>query len=454
MSGKKILKNASLSIGCLIVGGIAGYSLNHFYNKGANDARRELLSLEQFEKVEHVSIKDISKVATLRTESGENLYALYKENLLGDISDIRYVLGDGYLVYNNNVMHYIEKPEFKKLSSNTESIPSEDSNAGKVETVKSYVDNIARSEENTRENNSNETEVADSRELESDNTQESVVKKEETSLDDNLEYRSDMSNIDLSDLIIENYEEESTNTNNEQVTEGFSSINSKSSSSQSDELSSGEIRKTEPKREKRVVEELDFVDNNISGTTRDKVLSENIPDEEKREKFKEEISSAAEENYRREAIQQISDRLSDFTIDFESQTGEEKRIITVFTDPTCPYCRRLHGDVERLQLMGYTVRYLLIPRDGMNSPVVPEITYASCFPEEKSRKLVNSMFSGNNLDTSNKPESCSKSVIERQLKLATSLGANNTPFIIDNTGGVTEGYSGIENMLKKLDASN
>lgn len=453
MSGKKILKNASLSIGCLIVGGIAGYSLNHFYDKGANDAKRELLSLEQFENVEHVSIKDISKVATLRTESGENLYALYKENLLGDISDIRYVLGDGYLVYNNNVMHYIEKPEFKKLSSNTESTPSEDSNAGRVETVKSYVDNIARSEENTRENNSNETEVADSRELESDNTQEDVVKKEETSLDDNLEYRSDMSNIDLSDLIIENYEEESTNTNNEQVTEGFSSINSKSSSSQS-ELSSGEIRKTEQKREERVVEELEFVDNNISGTTRDKVLSESIPDEEKREKFKEEISSAAEENYRREAIQQISDKLSDFTIDFESQTGEEKRIITVFTDPTCPYCRRLHGDVERLQLMGYTVRYLLIPRDGMNSPVVPEITYASCFPEERSRELVNSMFSGNNLDTSNKPESCDKSVIERQLKLATSLGANNTPFIIDNTGGVTEGYSGIENMLEKLDASN
>lgn len=454
MSGKKILKNASLSIGCLIVGGIAGYSLNHFYNKGADDARGELLSLEQFENVEHISIKDISKVATLRTESGENLYALYKENLLGDISDLRYVLGDGYLVYSSNVMHYVEKPDFKELSNNTESMPKEASNKEKVGTVKSYIDDISESEEDAEKNSSSKLENSEKKKSESNNAQNIATKESQTSLDEKLEYRSDMSNIDLSNLIIENYEEENTNINSDPVTEGFSSIDSQASSSQSDELSSGEIRKTEPKREKRVVEELDFVDNNISGTTRDRVLSKNIPDEEKREKFKEEISSAAEENYRREAIQQISDRLSDFTIDFESQTGEEKRIITVFTDPTCPYCRRLHGDMERLQLMGYTVRYLLIPRDGMNSPVVPEITYASCFPEEKSRKLVNSMFSGNNLDTSNKPESCNKSVIERQLKLATSLGANNTPFIIDNTGGVTEGYSGIENMLKKLDASN
>lgn len=454
MSGKKILKNASLSIGCLIVGGIAGYSLNHFYDKGADNVIGELLSLEQFKNVEHISIKDISKVATLRTESGENLYALYKENLLGGISDLRYVLGDGYLVYNSNAVHYVKKPYFKELASNTESMPKEVSNKEKVETVKPYIDDIYESEDDAEKNNSSKPESSEQKKSDNKNNQNTATEESQTSLDEELEYGSDMSNIDLSDLIIENYEEENTNINSDPVTEGFSYIGSQVSPSQSDELSSGEIRKTEPKREKRVVEELDFVDNNISGTTRDKVLSENIPDEENREKFKEEISSAAEKNYRREAIQQISDRLSDFTIDFESQTGEEKKIITVFTDPTCPYCRRLHGDVERLQLMGYTVRYLLIPRDGMNSPVVPEITYASCFPEEKSRELVNRMFSGNNLDTSNKPESCNKSVIERQLKLATSLGAKSTPFIIDNTGGVTEGYSRIDDMLKKLEESN
>lgn len=451
MSGKTILKNTSLSIGCLVIGGIVGYSINHLYDNGATSAKKELLSLEQFQNVGDMSIKDVSKVATLRTESGENLYALYKENLLGNISDVRYVLGDGYLVYNSNVMHYVEKPNFKELSSNTESIPEEDKK-GKVETVKSYVDNVSESEQ---ENRTEEQEVNsnNSNKNNDEDDVEASENEEQVSLSEDLEYQSDMSNVDLSELIIEDYDENSNESTSSEVSEGFSTIDSQSSNSQP-ELKSGEIRKTEQKRENRVVEELDFVDNNVSGSTRDKVLSKVLPDEEKREQFKEELSSAAEVNYKREAIKKISDRLSDFTIDFESQTDQEKRIITVFTDPTCPFCRRLHGDIERLQLMGYTVRYLLIPRDGMNSPVVPEITYASCFSKEKSRELANRLFNGRNLDTSDKPESCNENVIARQLKLATSLGAKSTPFIIDNTGGVTEGYSGIDDMLEKLEESN
>ena len=253
---------------------------------------------------------------------------------------------------------------------------------------------------------------------------------------------NEISNINLSDLIIENYED-----NN------ISNIGD-NTSNDSSKPSTGEFRKTKHKEESRVVEDLEFVDENISGTTRDKVFNQNIPDEADRKKFEEEISSVAEENFRRDAIMKISDRISDFTINFESQTNEEKRVITVFTDPTCPYCQRLHGDIEKLQLTGYTIRYLLIPRDGMNSPVVPEITYASCFSKDKSKELVNQLFSGRNIDTSDMPEYCNSSIVERQLRLATSLGANSTPFIIDDRGGVTEGYSGIENMIEKLDASN
>jgi len=451
MSGKTILKNTSLSIGCLVIGGIVGYSINHLNDNGATSVKKELLSLAQFQNVGDISIKDVSKVATLRTESGENLYALYKENLLGNISDVRYVLGDGYLVYNSNIIHYLEKPNFKELSSNTESIPEKDKK-GKVETVKSYVDNISESEQENR-TEKQEVNSSNSNENNDEDDVEKSENEEQVSLSEDLEYQSDMSNIDLSELIIEDYDENSNESTNSEVSEGFSTIDSQSSNSQP-ELKSGEIRKTEQKRENRVVEELDFVDNNVSGSTRDKVLSKVLPDEEKREQFKEELSSAAEENYKREAIKKISDRLSGFTIDFESQTDEEKKIITVFTDPTCPFCRRLHGDIERLQLMGYTVRYLLIPRDGMNSPIVPEITYASCFSKDKSRELANRLFNGRNLDTSDKPESCNESVIARQLKLATSLGAKSTPFIIDNTGGVTEGYSGIDDMLEKLEESN
>lgn len=278
MSGKTILKNTSLSIGCLVIGGIVGYSINHLYDNGATSVKKELLSLEQFQNVGDISIKDVSKVATLRTESGENLYALYKENLLGNISDVRYVLGDGYLVYNSNVMHYVEKPNFKELSSNTESIPEKDKK-GKVETVKSYVDNVSESEQENR-TEKQEVNSSNSNENNDEDDVEKSENEEQVSLSEDLEYQSDMSNIDLSELIIEDYDENSNESTNSEVSEGFSTIDSQSSNSQP-ELKSGEIRKTEQKRENRVVEELDFVDNNFSGSTRDKILSKSLPDEEK-----------------------------------------------------------------------------------------------------------------------------------------------------------------------------
>ena len=438
MSGKKILKNTFLSLSIFVAGGVIGYSYNHFYDKEQKEIEKQLLKLNEFKQVNSMNIEDISKVMTIKTDSGENFYALYKEGFFGEIEDIRYVFGDGYVLYLNNSMQYIEKPNFQK------------------ESLEKVLDGSNEEENNNNENRDTNLEKPndiiqkpiskkDISLKNTDITEDSISEADEEKSISTIESKeniNEISNINLSDLIIENYED-----NN------ISNIGD-NTSNDSSKPSTGEFRKTKHKEESRVVEDLEFVDENISGTTRDKVFNQNIPDEADRKKFEEEISSVAEENFRRDAIMKISDRISDFTINFESQTNEEKRVITVFTDPTCPYCQRLHGDIEKLQLTGYTIRYLLIPRDGMNSPVVPEITYASCFSKDKSKELVNQLFSGRNIDTSDMPEYCNSSIVERQLRLATSLGANSTPFIIDDRGGVTEGYSGIENMIEKLDASN
>src|SRR5690606_21402114 len=45
--------------------------------------------------------------------------------------------------------------------------------------------------------------------------------------------------------------------------------------------------------------------------------------------------------------------------------GERLATLTVFTDLDCPYCRRLHGEIEALNGMGIAVRYLAFPRQGL-----------------------------------------------------------------------------------------
>src|SRR5688572_3915970 len=47
--------------------------------------------------------------------------------------------------------------------------------------------------------------------------------------------------------------------------------------------------------------------------------------------------------------------------------GERKATVTVFTDVDCPYCRKLHAEVEALNEMGIAVRYLAFPRTGLNT---------------------------------------------------------------------------------------
>jgi len=43
------------------------------------------------------------------------------------------------------------------------------------------------------------------------------------------------------------------------------------------------------------------------------------------------------------------------------------RSITVFTDISCGFCRRLHADIDQLLDEGVAVRYLLFPRAGLGS---------------------------------------------------------------------------------------
>jgi len=48
--------------------------------------------------------------------------------------------------------------------------------------------------------------------------------------------------------------------------------------------------------------------------------------------------------------------------------GKEQTRILVFTDATCPYCRKLHEEVPALRKAGVTIGYIPFPRGGKGSP--------------------------------------------------------------------------------------
>ena len=48
--------------------------------------------------------------------------------------------------------------------------------------------------------------------------------------------------------------------------------------------------------------------------------------------------------------------------------GEEKAVLNIFTDTSCPYCKQLHSEVRYLQQAGISVHYLPYPRGGNRGP--------------------------------------------------------------------------------------
>ncbi len=109
------------------------------------------------------------------------------------------------------------------------------------------------------------------------------------------------------------------------------------------------------------------------------------------------------------------------------------RSITVFTDISCGYCRRLHGEINTLLDEGVRVRYLLFPRAGLGSQGHKDLESVWC-ADDPQAAMTNAK-SGGKID----PKSCD-TPIESHVALAERLGLRGTPLIYTDSGVKIPGY--------------
>ena len=58
--------------------------------------------------------------------------------------------------------------------------------------------------------------------------------------------------------------------------------------------------------------------------------------------------------------------------------GEQKHVVTVFSDIDCPYCHKLHKEIPAMNEAGITVRYMAYPRSGVDTPSYFKAVSAWC----------------------------------------------------------------------------
>lgn len=112
---------------------------------------------------------------------------------------------------------------------------------------------------------------------------------------------------------------------------------------------------------------------------------------------------------------------------------ESNRSMTIFTDTTCPYCSKLHAEIDALLDAGIRIRYLLYPRAGLGSQAHSELESVWCSDDPHNAMTV--VKAGRSVETI----SCSNP-IETHVSIAKKVGLRGTPLIYLDSGAVFPGY--------------
>lgn len=125
---------------------------------------------------------------------------------------------------------------------------------------------------------------------------------------------------------------------------------------------------------------------------------------------------------------------------------DEKYSITVFTDTSCGYCRKLHSEMKKYNDAGITVRYLAFPRSGTSGETFNQLQSIWCAKDQRS--AMDAAKAGSSVATA----SCSNTISE-QYKLGQSFGVSGTPAIVLPNGTMIPGYQPVEALLPTLSAN-
>jgi thiol:disulfide interchange protein DsbC len=124
----------------------------------------------------------------------------------------------------------------------------------------------------------------------------------------------------------------------------------------------------------------------------------------------------------------------------------EKHSITVFTDISCGYCRKLHRELDDLLEAGITVKYLAFPRGGLQGSGYNDLMNVWCARDQQ--EALTEAKSGEDPKVI---AGCNAPVAEHY-QLGQSFGISGTPAIILEDGTMIPGYKPAAELSAVLNA--
>ncbi|WP_057832390.1 bifunctional protein-disulfide isomerase/oxidoreductase DsbC [Colwellia sp. TT2012] len=160
-----------------------------------------------------------------------------------------------------------------------------------------------------------------------------------------------------------------------------------------------------------------------------------------------EVKDLAEESLAKIRLEGI-EKFKDDMIVYKAEN--EKYVVTVFTDITCGYCRKMHAQMADYNARGITFRYLAYPRSGIKdragnlSQGFKDLRSVWC--SEDTAQALTKAKSGSGI-----AYRICEAPIEAQYDFGRQIGVNGTPAIILSNGMMIPGYqppAQLEELLK------
>lgn len=125
--------------------------------------------------------------------------------------------------------------------------------------------------------------------------------------------------------------------------------------------------------------------------------------------------------------------------------GKVKAVVTVFSDSTCGYCRKLHEELPVLNKAGVEVRYMTFPRQGPDSNSARQLAQVLC--STQPTEAFSAVMRGETLK--NDGSKC-MSRVAQQFELGRTLGIHGTPAIVTEEGRLLSGYAPADQLLQQI----
>ncbi|MGQ4276023.1 bifunctional protein-disulfide isomerase/oxidoreductase DsbC [Pseudidiomarina sp. E22-M8] len=152
------------------------------------------------------------------------------------------------------------------------------------------------------------------------------------------------------------------------------------------------------------------------------------------------VSEASNRQMRKSDITKVSDEAIVYA------AADEQYMVTVFTDPTCGYCRQLHNNLDTYHDLGISVRYLAWPRGGLQGSAYQQLKTIWCSADQQAA-----------LDAAKNdqrlPAASCDDPVDAHFALGNKFGVRGTPAIVLPSGEMLPGLVPAERMLGMLKSS-